>query len=70
MRNVVERLLINHWPEYVMEAAELSAFMISAALVTALVGEVTSRSRQSRDTPSVGRGPAFKRFRVVHTCPS
>jgi aquaporin Z len=29
--------LKQHWPEYLMEAAELSAFMVSAALVTALL---------------------------------
>jgi len=33
---MVQRLR-EHWPEYLMEAAELGAFMISAALVTALL---------------------------------
>src|SRR5262249_60582250 len=31
-----------HWPEYLMEAAELAAFMISACLVVALLDHPTS----------------------------
>ena len=29
--------LRQHWPEYLMEAAELAAFMISAAIFSALL---------------------------------
>jgi len=36
MSNMVQRLT-QHWPEYLMEAGELGAFMISAALVTSLL---------------------------------
>jgi aquaporin Z len=43
MRDALRR----HWPEYLMEAAELGLFMISACLVTALVEHPASAVRQA-----------------------
>lgn len=40
------RALAQHWPEYLMEGAELAVFMISACLFTALLQYPTSSVRQ------------------------
>ena len=33
----MRRALLNHWPEYLMEAFELAIFMVSASLFTILL---------------------------------
>lgn len=47
--------LRHHWPEYLMEAAELAAFMISAVLVTAAIDLPGSPLRQAMDSPLARR---------------
>ncbi|MGE5275676.1 MAG: MIP/aquaporin family protein [Acidobacteriota bacterium] len=41
------RALAGHWPEYLMEAAELGLFMVSACLVTVLLEHPDSPARQA-----------------------
>ncbi|HEX9179360.1 MAG TPA: aquaporin [Burkholderiales bacterium] len=47
--------LRRHWPEYLMEAAELGLFMVSACLVVALVEHPASPARQALDDPLLRR---------------
>lgn len=47
--------LRHHWPEYLMEGAELAAFMISAVLVTAAIDHPGSPLRQAIDSPVARR---------------
>jgi len=47
--------LRRHWPEYVMEAAGLSIFMISAGVFAALLEYPTSPIRQAIDDPLARR---------------
>ncbi len=47
--------LRKHWPEYLMEAAELGIFMISAATVGVLLGHPNSIIHQSLPDPFVRR---------------
>lgn len=47
--------LANHWPEYLMEAAELGLFMISACLFVALLEYPGSPVHQAIDDPVVRR---------------
>jgi aquaporin Z len=44
-----------HWPEYLMEAAELGLFMVSACLVVALLEHPSSPLRQALDDPLLRR---------------
>jgi aquaporin Z len=44
-----------HWPEYLMEAAELAIFMISACVFTALIWHPASPVRQSIQDPLLRR---------------
>ena len=43
-----------HWPEYLMEAAGLGLFMISACLFATLIEHPASPVRQAIATPSCG----------------
>ena len=54
MKHMVQRLR-EHWPEYLMEAAELGAFMISAALVTSLLYHPTSPASHLVTNPPARR---------------
>jgi aquaporin Z len=47
--------LKRHWPEYLMEAAELALFMISACLFVALLEHPASPVRQALPNPFVRR---------------
>lgn len=47
--------LRRHWPEYLMEAAELAVFMISACLVVALLEHPSSAVRQMIPDPVLRR---------------
>ena len=47
--------LKQHWPEYLMEAAELATFMISAVLVTTALDHPASPVRQALDSPWLRR---------------
>src|SRR5947209_16897945 len=47
--------LKRHWPEYLMEAAELALFMISACLFVALLEHPASSVRQALPNPFVRR---------------
>ena len=47
--------LARHWPEYLMEAAELAAFMIVAALSAAALDHPASPIRQAVDNPLLRR---------------
>ena len=47
--------LQQHWPEYLMEAAELAVFMISACLVVALLEHPSSAVRQMIPDPVLRR---------------
>ena len=49
------RALALHWPEYVMEAAELGFFMISACLFSVLYEDLASPVRQALGWPVVRR---------------
>ncbi len=49
--------LRQHWPEYLMEAAGLGIFMISAALFTALMEHPDSPVRQAINDPFLRRIP-------------
>ncbi len=53
MREAVAR----HWPEYLMEAAELGAFMVSACLFAALLEHPASPIRQAIQDPFLRRIP-------------
>ena len=44
-----------HWPEYLMEAAELGIFMVSACVFTAVIWHPASAVRQSIQDPLVRR---------------
>src|SRR5215472_6090927 len=44
-----------HWPEYLMEAAELAIFMVSACVFTAIIWHPASPVRQSIQNPLVRR---------------
>jgi aquaporin Z len=48
--------LRRHWPEYLMEAAELGAFMVSAALFTILLEHPASALRQALGSDTLRRG--------------
>jgi aquaporin Z len=50
----VERLA-RHWPEYLMEAAELALFMIAAAVSAAVLDHPASPVRQAIDSPILRR---------------
>ena len=47
--------LQRHWPEYVMEAGELAAFMVSAGIVTAVIDHPGSPVRQAIEDPVLRR---------------
>jgi aquaporin Z len=47
--------LRTHWPEYLMEAAGLGIFMVSACVVTALLEHPASHARQAIDDPITRR---------------
>jgi aquaporin Z len=47
--------LRRHWPEYLMEAAELGAFMVSACLFGALLEHPASPVRQALGDPALRR---------------
>jgi len=47
--------LKKHWPEYLMEAAELGVFMISACVVVAILEFPTSRVHQAIPNPVLRR---------------
>jgi len=49
----MRQALASHWPEYLMEAAELGIFMISACLFTALLEYPASPVRQAIAEPLV-----------------
>ncbi len=49
------RLLRHHWPEYLMEAGELAAFMMSAAAFGLLLGHPASPVRQAVADPIARR---------------
>lgn len=51
MRNALDR----HWPEYLMEAAGLTTFMVSACLFAALLEHPASPARQAIPAPLVRR---------------
>lgn len=47
--------LKGHWPEYLMEAAELGIFMVSACVFATLLGHPASPVQQAIPNPLVGR---------------
>ncbi len=47
--------LLSHWPEYVMEAAGLALFMISAGLFGTLMGDPESPVHQAVASPLLRR---------------
>jgi aquaporin Z len=49
--------LRRHWPEYLMEAAGLGLFMVSAAVFTTLLEHPASPVRQAIDDPTLRRVP-------------
>ena len=49
------RMLRAHWPEYLMEAAGLGAFMVSASLVATLLEHPASSVRQALTDPLLRR---------------
>ena len=49
------RSVVQHWPEYLLEAAGLGLFMISACLVTVLLEYPSSPVRQALPDPWVRR---------------
>jgi aquaporin Z len=51
------RALRDHWPEYLMEAAELGLFMVSASVFTALLEHPASPVRQAIADPTLRRVP-------------
>ena len=56
MKNLtMKEALKAHWPEYVMEAAELGAFMVSACVFTAIIWHPASPIRQSIQNPLLRR---------------
>ena len=65
--------LLSHWPEYVMEAAGLALFMISAGLFGTLLGDPESAVHQAADShsPTLGcspgalKEPEMSRHRLV-----
>ena len=58
MKNLtMKEALKAHWPEYVMEAAELGAFMVSACVFTAIIWHPASPIRQSIQNPLLPQAP-------------
>ena len=56
MKNLtMKEALKAHWPEYVMEAAELGAFMVSVCVFTAIIWHPASPIRQSIQNPLLRR---------------
>ena len=53
--NGAQRALAAHWPEYLMEGAELGLFMLSACLFVALLEYPASPVRQAIEDPLVRR---------------
>jgi aquaporin Z len=51
----MKEALKQHWPEYLMEAAELGIFMVSACLFTALIWHPASPVRQGIENPMLRR---------------
>jgi len=51
----MKEALKRHWPEYLMEAAELGLFMISASVFTALIEHPASPARQMIGDPLLRR---------------
>ena len=51
----MKEALQQHWPEYLMEAAELGIFMVSACLVTAIIWHPASPVRQNVADPTARR---------------
>ena len=49
------RMLRAHWPEYLMEAAGLGAFMVSAGLVATLLEHPASPLHQALPSPLLRR---------------
>ncbi len=49
------RVLREHWPEYLMEAAELGMFMISACVFATIVGHPASPLAEALPHPTIGR---------------
>ena len=47
--------LLSHWPEYVMEAAGLALFMVSAGLFGTLLGDPESAVHQAVASPLLRR---------------
>ena len=47
--------LRRHWPEYLMEAAELATFMVAAALITLAINHPASPLRRGIDPPLLRR---------------
>ena len=54
--------LLSHWPEYVMEAAGLALFMISAGLFGTLLGDPESPAPQAVASPLLRRAPIARRL--------
>jgi len=48
--------LTEHWPEYLMEAADLGTFMVSACIFATILESQGSPIRQSIDDPVIRRG--------------
>jgi len=53
--NNMRNALRQHWPEYVMEAAELGLFMMSACVFTTILGHPASPVAQAIGHPLLGR---------------
>jgi len=51
----MQEALSRHWPEYLMEAAELGLFMISACVCVALIEHPASPVRQALEDPLLRR---------------
>ena len=51
----MKEALKRHWPEYLMEAAELGAFMLSACAFTVILWHPASPVRQSVGDPLLRR---------------
>ena len=51
----MKEALKTHWPEYLMESAELGAFMVSACVFTAIIWHPASPVRQSIQDPLLRR---------------
>src|SRR5438094_5660031 len=53
--DLVRKALQQHWPEYLMEAAELGAFMLSACAFTVLLWHPASPVHQAIANPTLRR---------------